>query len=220
MTQGTPSLAQTLQIAMDAVVGGINTALPGRVVRYNAETQRADILPVIRRAVPTPAEDYIPEDLPEIPNVRVMHPGGADWAIHVPVKAGDTVLLVFCQWDIAEWMRTGEVSDPADKRRHSLSHAVALTGFRRAAQTIPNTSADDLTIHSPGHRVVFKADGSVEVDGSSVSAAVASAVASAFADVQATLDGFLPGTGGAEFPVPFAAPSAEDLASSKLKMGG
>lgn len=47
--------------------------------------------------------------------------------------------------------------------------------------------------------------------------AFAEDVAAAFADVQTTIDTFTPGTGGAEFPTPFIAPSAGDLATTKVE---
>lgn len=218
MPRGTPSLEELVAMAMEAKLATVNVALPGRVESYNASTQRADIRPVIRRAVPTPEEDYILEDLPVIPNVRVIHPGGEDWAIHVPIKEGDTVELIFQQWDPSEWMRTGEVSEPADKRRFSLSHAVALPGFRKADQTIPGAVADAITItHKDGFSVKVT-DQRVEVGGSSDSAALASKVAdleTAVANMFSTFNG---GTGGAAFPNPFAPPG--NYGSAKLKVGG
>lgn len=224
MARGTPTLEELLSLALEAKLATVNVALPGKVEAYDAATQRADIRPLVQRAVPTPDEDYILENLPVIPNVRVIHPGGEDWAIHVPIKVGDTVELVFQQWDPSEWMRTGQVSEPADKRRFSLAHAVAIPGYRKNGQNIQGASADNLTIrHKDGFEVAFTPD-AMEVAGSSDAAAKASAVKDELDDLKAVFTTWVvsPNDGGAALKLAVAtwAGTPASVASTKLKVGG
>ncbi len=211
-------------MAMEARVATINVALPGRVDSYNATTQRADVTPLIKRAVRTPDEDYLYEDLPQIPNVRVIHPGGEDWALHVPIKQGDTVQLIFQQWDPAEWMRTGEVSAPADKRRFSLAYATAIPGFRAADQTIPGAVSDAITLSHKNGFVVKVTNSRVEVGGNSDSASRASLTDDQLNDLKTAINGWtpVPNDGGAALKVALTTWLADvaNTGSTKLKVGG
>lgn len=173
---GNLSIAEVLQRALDGQLAQLNTAMPGRIISYDHATQTAKIKPLLKRAVPTPQDDYILEDLPEIPRVKVIHPGGDTWSLHLPLAVGDTVQLVINQWDISEWARTGNESAPADRRRNSLAAAVAFPGLRADGKAIEGTSATDATLrHSSGFSVTFK-NGSVEFGGGSEALAVASKV--------------------------------------------
>lgn len=154
-----------LQLAIDARLADLCVALPGRVESYDASAQTADVKPMVRRLVPTPDEDSIAEELPTIFAVPVCHPGGNGWGLHIPLAAGDTVLLVFQQWDPTEWQRTGEISDPPDQRRHSLAHAVAIPGYRAKQAALSGASSSDVTFTKDGFGITIKSD-AVEIGGS------------------------------------------------------
>lgn len=145
-SEETPDLIDVLDLFGENLLTNLHTALPGRVERYDPATQRADVQPLIRRRVPkagTDRREWVYEDLPLIPSVRVIHPRGGGAFVHLPIAPGDFVLLVFCETGIGHWEAgNGDMSDAGDERRHHLAHAVAIPGFYPAAKNIPSEDAN------------------------------------------------------------------------------
>ncbi|HYQ47150.1 MAG TPA: Gp138 family membrane-puncturing spike protein [Polyangiaceae bacterium] len=123
-----PTLAEVLDDHRQAILGELHTCMPGRVKSYDAAKQVADVVPCLRGTIPDAEGETIHEDLPVIPNVPVAWPRGGGYYLHLPLAAGDHVWLVFNEASIAQWRATGEVSDPGDLRRGSLSYPFALPG--------------------------------------------------------------------------------------------
>lgn len=121
-----PTDAELIRTALDSRLLSLHTSMPGRVVAYNPLLKTADVLPVIKRAVPTSDDDIAHEELPVIHNVPVEWPGGGGFAMQFPVAPGDHVWIIFSEAATAQWRLTGQVSEPGDLRRHDLSYAMAL----------------------------------------------------------------------------------------------
>lgn len=200
---GDLSMAEVLRLALDGRIAQLNTAMPARVESYDHTTQTARVKPLLKRAVPTPEEGYTLEELPEVHRVKVIHPGGEDWALHLPLKTGDTVQLVINQWDLSEWSRTGNASAPADRRTHSLANAVAFPGLRADAKAITGTSATNATLkHAGGFAVTFTPTG-IQIGGASDALALASKVDAEINKIWAflTTSAVTPIDGGTAFKV-------------------
>jgi hypothetical protein len=103
----------------------VNTALPGRIESYNANTGKAEVQPLLK-------ERYADGDvitLPRIPNVPLVFPRTQAASISMPVAAGDGVLLLFCQRSLDKWLSLGGIKEPDDIRMHSLSDCIAIPGL-------------------------------------------------------------------------------------------
>ena len=86
----------------------LHTALPGRVVSYDAATQTAVCQPgiqVIFRATG-------PVDLPQLVDVPVYFPRGGGFVLTFPVRVGDECLLVFAERAIDVWWQKGGTQVP------------------------------------------------------------------------------------------------------------
>lgn len=118
---GQPSWPAILQGVIDKAQRNIHTALPGIVRAYSVAEQTA----TVQLAVQVDSETVAP--LLEVP---VCWLGGAAGFLHVPLAAGDTVLVVFCEEDYAKWWVSGSVSAPEVLQRHGL-HAIAIPGLHR-----------------------------------------------------------------------------------------
>lgn len=178
VTSGTPSWAEVVSRAIETRVGNLHVALPGKVKSYDASTQTADVQPMVKRIVPSgtdETEDF-EEELPIIPSVPVLHPRGGGFYCHVPVAAGDSVLLVFCDADPVQWRKTGQNRAPGDRRMHHLSHAIAIPGLFPSASPIGDASGSNLTLGKDGGIKVTVTASQMQVDGSSDAAALASKV--------------------------------------------
>jgi hypothetical protein len=80
-----------------------------------------------------------------LPDVPIVFPVGGTTSITWRLAAGDGVLLVFSCLSIAGWLRTGEVSDAGDARRHGLGSAFAIPGV---TPRDAHTDADALVLES------------------------------------------------------------------------
>jgi hypothetical protein len=227
ITQGTPSGAEVVRLALNAFGNAFNVACPGRVESYDASNQTATVVPQVRRVVPGPedGEDLL-EDLPAVQSVPVLHPRGGGFFVHVPIQAGDFVLLVFLDRDPSAFRSSGQVSNPPDQRLHSLAHAVAIPGLFPAAQTIGSASASNLVMGKDGAeglRVTLTA-AEMQVGGSSDSAALASKVDSQLNNLKTAINGWAPvsNDGGAALKAALTAWLTDTSASgsTKLKVGG
>lgn len=125
-----PSWPEILRRVQDQVQERIHTALPAKVRSYDVATQTAEVELVVQLGG---------EKVPPLADVPVCWPGGAAGFLHVPLAAGDTVMVVFAEEDFSGWFDTGSISAPAALTRHGL-HAVAIPGLRRAAAPLTVTA--------------------------------------------------------------------------------
>jgi hypothetical protein len=145
-----------------------HVAYPGRVQEYHADTQTADIVPLIRQQVPQPDGSYALEELPVLPSVPVVWPRVGAWFLAMALAPGDTVQLLCNTSAIGHWRTgTGDVTDPGDLRRQHLAHAVALPGLYTRGKALAHAPSGDtglvLGSDTSGARVAFLANGTMRV---------------------------------------------------------
>jgi protein gp138 len=144
MTDRVDSLAELIRLALDARALDTHTALPCKVLAYHPATQRAQLQPLVTRAVPSsdnPVLAFLYEVLPVLHEVPVAFPRGGGTSITWPITTGDTLLVIFAEADIAGWVSTGQLSNPDDVRRHGLHGGIAIPGL--GADLEPLLSAVD-----------------------------------------------------------------------------
>lgn len=141
------------------------TGCPARVQSYDAATQTADVVPLVRHPVPQPDGSYTMEDLPVVPSVPVLMLRSGRMFFAPPMQEGDTVQLLVNTSAIGHWRAgAGEVTDPGDLRRQHLSHAVAIPGLYVRRKALAHASATDLVMgDDEGTRLAIKPDGTVTV---------------------------------------------------------
>lgn len=144
-----PELSELIRLALDSRFAECRVSLPGKVVKYDRATQRADVQPVVREAVPKRDGSTELEELPIIPNVPVAWIRGGGYWIQLPLAAGDHVDLVFQDVDISRWRETGALSDPGDLTRHGLSYPVAYPVIAPDADALPEIGDDEAVIDGP-----------------------------------------------------------------------
>lgn len=148
-----PSDSEVIRDAIDARLLDVWTATMGRVQAYDAAKQVAEILPVVRRPLLSADGEVEHEDLPVLPNVPVWHRRSGGFSEHVPVKKGDTGLIVFTTDSFQMWRDSGGVVNPGDLRRHSLTNAVFVPGFVPAANALTDTPDDEVVFGGGVYRV-------------------------------------------------------------------
>jgi len=161
----TPTLAEVLRGAIDTRIGNLQVAMPGKVEAYDAATQTADIQPQLIRVLKDPDGNEVQERYPKIPNVPVVFPRTGTFFVSLPIKPGDTVLLIFCDYSIDLWRTKARESAIADDRPHGLHAAVAIPGLFPDNAALADAHADDLVIgqDADGMQIRVTSDNKVKV---------------------------------------------------------
>jgi hypothetical protein len=210
------TLEELFQVAIDARFLDLHVAIPGKVEAWDSSAQTVDVRPMVKRAVPTRSGSRKLETLPAVQGVRVSYVGGGDFAIAHPIAVGDTGVILFMEVNIAQWLGSGEISDPGDLRRHALGSAVFLPGLTTTSGK-PTISSDGITLGKKDGSFVLKIKNNrVEVGGASDAAALASKV-DALSQAFAAHTHLFTGTGSVNAVNP--AFVHQDTGSAVLKVG-
>ena len=142
-----PDEVDNFNLAIENVLAGFWTSVPGRVTAFNTVTQRATVQPLVKN-VYYRGEERIAERMPEEDDVPVLFPGGSDGhRLTFPFKAGALVLLVYTSCSLDKLLAgRGEEVDPTHEDRNRLGNAVALTGFYSFGLTPTSSAPDDATV--------------------------------------------------------------------------
>lgn len=150
----------------------VNTAIPCEVVNVSRlqTEQTIDVQPLINRVF----EDVVVMVPSIILNVPVVFPSGGGGLISFPIKVGDTVLVIYSQRSIEEWMESGgERQTPKDRRHHHRTDAIAIPGiYTKSSNLSPHPDNVEVKFESSSvsitpENVVTVSDGtsSVVLDG-------------------------------------------------------
>lgn len=151
------SLPEVLRAALEAHTEGMHVALPGRVVSYSAASQTAVVEAGVKLPLRGEFGEVVYESLPTFPDVPIAWPKGGGYYLTFPLAPGDPVLLVFSDVAAGEYLNTGEISEPADTRRHSLGYPVAIPGGASPdTKALTDASADALTLGKDGNPAQVK----------------------------------------------------------------
>lgn len=239
----TPTMAEVITAAIESRLLDVHTALPGRVVKYDEDTQTVEVELQIKRMVEDADGKLQEETLPNLPNVPVGFPRSTSFFVSFPLAAGDFVWVVFSETSIDQWRSKGALTGPGDARRHTLTGALAIPCGYPNDKLLTEAHATAMVCGQQGGQKVFiHAGGSVEVtDAAGGSAgdfvAQSAKVKAELDDVKTDLDGVkstfdvhthilaiaaLAGAGGTGTAAPPAAPmtpphTPASVASSNLK---
>ena len=83
--EDTPELAAIMRAAASGALAKVHTAIPAKIVSYDAATQRAVVQPAIQGKFRAPgSEEVINVELPKIARVPVAFPSAAGFSITWP----------------------------------------------------------------------------------------------------------------------------------------
>lgn len=146
--------------SIDARLSDVHVAMPGRIESYDAATQTADIQPLIKNVMKDPDGNEYSESMPVLPSVPIAFPRAGDWFLSFPLAKGDTVLVVFCERNIDQWMSKGDLVDPGDIAMHTLNGAVAIPGVYAQPDKLTDAHTSNMVLgKSGGTQIHIKDDG-------------------------------------------------------------
>jgi hypothetical protein len=161
------TLARILRDAITAHLYDVHVCLPARVVKYDAQKQKADIKPLLKKRYKAEAKET---ELPVITDVPVQWPSAAGGAayLHLPLAKGDLGMAIFCERSLDGWLQgAGQIVGPQDPRHHALSDAIFVPGVRPFANPLNNVSADNAVLQNGQMRVELSPDGKISIQGAS-----------------------------------------------------
>ena len=179
-----------MRMILDARAADIHTALPGKVVNYDASKQVADIQPLVKDVYHSTSGALLTRSFPLLPSVPVAFTRAGGYFVSMPLEAGDTGMLIFSELPIDRWRSTGQESHPVDARRHGVNNAVFFPGVRPRAQALAEDGvADHMVLGKEGGCQVHVKPDEVNLDGglSATAIAIAQLVQTEFATLKAAL---------------------------------
>ena len=139
-------------------ISNVHTAFPCVVKSYDATKRRANLIPSIKRKLRdklTKTDVYT--DLPVLVNVPVLYFGTSEGGIHIPLKKGDCVLVIFSECCLDKWKITsGSGIKEEDPRRFSIADAICIPGLQ--AFEFPNIKDLDCFALHHDKKIVITSD--------------------------------------------------------------
>lgn len=138
----------------------IHTALPARVVRYDAEQNKAQVQPVGYYKT----KDGRNITFPIIHDVPVVFPMGVGGTAGMtfPVVGGDGCLVVFSESQMDDFLNEGYDSD--DLRMHDMRDAICIPGLYAPQVSSSRASQTSVNIFI-GNTMITITDGHVDISG-------------------------------------------------------
>lgn len=147
---------------IDAALKDLHTSMPGVVQSYDPATQTASVQPALKRLF----SEKGAVALPVCVDVPVSFPGGGDFYLTFPVKAGDDCILIFSERCIDFWHANGGVQLPAEYRLHDLSDAFAIVGVNSQPRKLSNVQTDGAELRTRDRSTYIKlTNGTIYIKG-------------------------------------------------------
>lgn len=205
-------------------------AFPGKILSYDAATQRARIRPLVQKTI-RPTDELEDEEhyevMSDLDDVPVIHLKAGNVSIHIPVATGDTVLVIPIFACIAEFLETGESGRPQTSLG-GITNCVALPGFYASTSHINVSNSAALEIRAGGTTITVtnsnvqidqnvQIGGNLEVGGNIEALALASRVAQLETNYLAHTHTV---SGGATAPPLIVTPVAGGFSSTRVLTDG
>lgn len=125
MAENPNEIRQAVNSWIDQKTSNIQTTLPGKIVSYDPDRNRAQVQPTGTYKV----DDDRELAYPIIHEVPVIMPtaGGGSSGLTMPIEPGDGVILHFSQRELDTFLQPGSVSE--DKRKHDMNDCIATIGL-------------------------------------------------------------------------------------------
>lgn len=168
------SEAKQQSMASDAVKSDINTMLIVKVVKVNIALQRVDVKPCLtvkvasqtskikvytRSGKLTPVEEL---EMPTILDVPICYPRAGNFMITLPIKVGDTGMLLVSQQDITQWKEKGGSGvAQQDIELFDINNSVYLPFIASKPDAISDYNANALELRAGDDKLTMAGDGKI-----------------------------------------------------------
>ena len=156
-------LVDTIRNVVQERLSTVYTSIPGKVVKFN--NGKADVEPLVNLQGDS--------KLPVLPDIPVVFPSSSTAGIVFEVAKDDTVLLVFSNSSLDEWLNgNGGAVDTDDPRRFDLTDAVAIPGLFSFTQAPELSATDGCVMSYDDTKITIKKSGDIQIGGVGATALV------------------------------------------------
>ena len=162
-----PTFPEAVDHIVWSVLKGLHTCTPGKVESYDATQCKADVLPLVKRVY----DDGTEVAFPVIPAVPVVWPRTSNAFLHLPLAAGDGVLLVFSERSLEQILGQSSIGvpvSPGDARVFDLTDAVAIPGFYPFSMGPQGVDSNSLWVVYGNGSVKIDQQGQVSINGTNL----------------------------------------------------
>lgn len=151
------TLLQIIQKALEKSAKNTSVALPATVINYkiNGNKVCADLQIMIKYE---DNSQYV--DFPRVNNVPVQIISGSSGRafLSMPIKPGDTGLVIACDLGIDNWKGSDgqSASEPSSLIMHSFSHAIFFPGIGTNITEYPGINTTDIKLVNEDGSIVIK----------------------------------------------------------------
>jgi hypothetical protein len=131
---------EAMRTALSGWQSGIWTAMPGIVTAVDFETMTLSVQPAIKGVITDEKGKTQLVNLPLLIHVPIQFPMAGGFALTLPVKPDDEVLIIWASRCIDAWWQSGGIQKPMEARMHDLSDGFAIIGISSVPNVIPNIS--------------------------------------------------------------------------------
>lgn len=160
MSTSRPTLEYVINRLFDSFMQSIHTALPARIEKYNFRECRAEVKPLIKKEY----ENNIIQELPIITNVPVIWPRTQDGSITFPLNRGDTILIIFSERALENWLSKGDLTVAGNKRKFDLTDAIAIPGLFSFNNSVKTESGDKFELHYKNASIIIDNNNKVDIN--------------------------------------------------------
>lgn len=176
------------RLSLDGRQATMWTAMPCIVESVDLIKMTIKAIPAIQGRVEDQTGKVTFVDMPLILDVPICFPSTKNFAITLPIAAGDEVLVVFASRCIDAWWQNGGYSNmPMEFRMHDLSDGFAIPGPHSQPNIFPSVSATDLQMRNKAGTVFV----SIGVDGKIGFANATTDLKSVLTDLETLLNTFM-----------------------------
>lgn len=158
------NIHELVKTIVENKIADMHICMPAKIISYDFASQKAVVQPALNQKYS--ADEII--KLPIIHNVPVIHPASGGASITFPVLKNDTVLLIFSERSLEEWLQNGNQVTPDDPRQNDLTDAIALIGLNPFNKVSNAENNSDLLLSYAGSKVRLKPDGVIEAEASEI----------------------------------------------------
>lgn len=163
----TNDMEEAIRVAMEGQQSMLWTALPGIVVAVNFATMTLSVQPAIQGTVIDEYGVKQSVNLPLLINVPIVFPSAGGFALTMPIRADDEVLVIFASRCIDAWWQSSGVQRPMEARMHDLSDGFAIPGIFSKPTVLGSisTNSAQLRNNDGSAYIEIKNDASIKIKG-------------------------------------------------------
>lgn len=139
---------EAIRAAIGGFLSGLQTALPGIVQTVDLTKSTCTIQPTIQAYVTQRDGSKMWVQLPVLLDVPIVFPCAGNFALTLPIAAGDEVLVIFASRCIDAWWQQGGIQIQAELRMHDLSDGFAIPGPRSLPHVLTAISGTTAQLRS------------------------------------------------------------------------